>query len=303
MQSLPSRILTKILCLFFHSRYEKTENLSTTAGQKSHYAKSHYKPLKHRIIKSECNGFYIEKTVPDKVKTDKVIFHIHGGSFKMVLTDFYRKQSVFYSNLFGKAVVYTPDYRVFPDVRYPVPLNDVFEAYKNMLSDGVDADKVIIIGDSCGSNMAASLCMKIRENSLPMPAGLVLFSFWGDLTNYGESYKMNCYRDPFYGIPKRLTYEECKDRIHRVTLYARGENLTDPYLSPCFGDFSAFPKTILVTGSADISQSDSHIAYKKLRDSNVDAMLLDFDNMFHDFQFVKFLPESKMVFKIIKEYM
>ena len=111
-----------------------------------------------------------------------------------------------------------------------------------------------------------------------------------------------CIRDRFYGVPKRISYEEAKDKIHRITLYAQGEDLYNPYLSPCFGSFADFPRTIFVSGSADLSQSDSFTAYEKLKSEGVETYLFDYENMFHDFQMVRFLPESRDVFKRIKNY-
>lgn len=80
-----------------------------------------------------------------------------------------------------------------------------------------------------------------------------------------------------------------------------GEDLYNPYLSPCFGSFADFPKTILVCGSADLGQSDSFTAYEKLKSEGVETYLFDYENMFHDFQMLKSLPESRNVFKRIKK--
>lgn len=299
-QSLISKILTSVLCLVFHSRYEKSSTRSTTLAKHSNNKKPHYNPISCSIVKKDFKEFSIEITVPKRIESSKIIFHIHGGSFKMRLTDFYRKQAVFYSKLFGNCIVHSVDYRVYPDVEFPSPLDDVYSAYINLIRSGIKPENIIVVGDSCGSNMAAALCLKLKEKNEALPSKLILFSFWGDLSNSGASYKNNCHRDPFYGIPKGLTYEQCKDSLRRITLYARGNDLHNPYLSPSFGDFSDFPETVLVTGSADISQSDSHIAYEKLQQSNIVVHLLDYDNMFHNFQFAKFLPESRDVFNKIK---
>lgn len=302
-QSFISRLLTALLCFIFHRNYEKSSTRSTTLARKSNSRKSFYKPLKCRIKREKQREFLVEKTIPYKFKTDTIVFHIHGGSFKARLGDFYRIQSVFYSKLFGGCKVYSVDYRVYPDVEFPTPLEDVYNAYIGLLNEGKEPENIIIVGDSCGANMAAALCHKLKDNNMPLPNTLVLFSFWGDLSNSHSTYKENCYRDPFYGIPKKLTYEECEDKLKRITLYAVGKDLFNPYLSPCFGDFSNFPKTILVTGSADISQGDSFVAYDKLKNAGVEAHLLSYENMFHDFQFVKFLPESRHAFRLIKKIM
>lgn len=300
-QSFISKTITAILCLIFHSGYEKRRFNSTALAKKTNSKKSRYKPIGFTILKNDFGEYGIETTMPKKIMSDKVVFHIHGGSFKMRMTDIYRKQAVFYSKLFDNCIVHSVDYRVYPNVKFPVPLEDVYNAYIHLINSSTKPENIIVVGDSCGSNMAAALCIKLKDNNKPIPKQLILFSFWGDLSNSGASYRSNCYRDPFYGIPKKLSYEECESNLRSITLYARGEDLYNPYLSPCFGDFSNFPETVLVTGSADISQSDSITAYNKLCEEKVRAHLLSYENMFHDFQFVKFLPESKDVFKKIKQ--
>lgn len=301
-QSLISKILTALLRLIFQLNYEKSATRSTSLAGHMNKKRSVFHPIGYNITRYSQGKYCVEKITPAKIKSDRVIFHIHGGSFKMELTDLYRWQSVIYSRLFNNCTVYNVDYRIYPHVRFPVPLDDVYNAYLHLVNSGISPDKIIVVGDSCGSNMAATLCMRLRDNAKPLPAALILFSFWGDLSNSGSSYRDNCHRDPFYGIPKRLSFEECEDSLRRITLYAQGENLYNPYLSPCFGDFSHFPKTVLVTGSADMSQSDSITAYEKLKNADVDALLLSYENMFHDFQMLTFLPESRHAYKSIKAF-
>ena len=263
-QSLISKIVTSVLCFACHSKYEKSATRSNTLANKSNNKKSYFYPIGFRTERVKCGECYLEKITPNKNVSKRVIFHIHGGSFKVKLTDFYRRESVYYSRLFNNATVYNVDYRVFPDVKFPIPLDDVYNCYLSVLKNE-NANDIVVIGDSCGANMAVSLCMKLRDTAKLLPNSVVLFSFWGDLSNSGWSYKENCYRDPFYGVPKRISYEEAKDKIHRITLYAQGEDLYNPYLSPCFGSYANFPRTIFVSGSADLSQSDSFTAYEKLK--------------------------------------
>lgn len=301
-QSFISKMLTGMLCLIFHSHYEKSSTRSSDIAKKvnKNSARSKYKPKGYKIANINSGGCSVELTEPEKIRSRKVIFHIHGGSFKMKLNDLYRRQAVFYSKLFDGCKVYSVDYRVYPSVEFPVPLEDVYNAYILLADSDVSPKDIIVVADSCGANMAVSLCLMLKDRNKPLPSALTLFSFWGDASNSGKSYRDNCYRDPFYGIPRRLTYEECEKKLRRITLYAQGKGLYDPYLSPCFGDLSDFPKTVFVTGSADISESDSVNAYLKMRKSGTQAYLLSYDNMFHDFQLLRFLPESKDAFNTVK---
>ena len=40
-----------------------------------------------------------------------------------------------------------------------------------------NANDIVVIGDSCGANMAVSLCMKLRDTAKPLPIPLFCFLF------------------------------------------------------------------------------------------------------------------------------
>jgi epsilon-lactone hydrolase len=52
-------------------------------------------------------------------------------------------------------------------------------------------------------------------------------------------------------------------------LYANGDDLKDPLLSPVYGDFRGFPPTILITGTRDLFLSNTVRVHRKLRMLNV----------------------------------
>ena len=56
-------------------------------------------------------------------------------------------------------------------------------------------------------------------------------------------------------------------------LYANGHDLTEPYLSPLFGDLAGFPPTYLWTGTRDLFLSNTVRMHRKLRAAGVEAEL------------------------------
>ena len=49
--------------------------------------------------------------------------------------------------------------------------------------------------------------------------------------------------------------------------------------------------------SAEVGESDSDTAFANALSAGVDAKLYKYDGLFHDFQLLPFLPESKDVFR------
>jgi acetyl esterase/lipase len=64
-------------------------------------------------------------------------------------------------------------------------------------------------------------------------------------------------------------------------LYAAGRDLTDPYLSPLYGDLTGFPPTLVQTGTRDILLSNSVLMHRKLRTAGVAAELHVWEAMPH----------------------
>ena len=66
-----------------------------------------------------------------------------------------------------------------------------------------------------------------------------------------------------------------------IALYAGDHDLTDPYLSPLFGDFTGFPPTLLQAGTRDLFLSNAVRLHRAMRAAGVDAELHVFEAMPH----------------------
>jgi monoterpene epsilon-lactone hydrolase len=67
-----------------------------------------------------------------------------------------------------------------------------------------------------------------------------------------------------------------------IGLYAAGRDLTDPYLSPLFGEYSLpFPPVMLQAGTRDLLLSNTVRLHRKLRDAGIDAELHVWEAMPH----------------------
>ena len=64
-------------------------------------------------------------------------------------------------------------------------------------------------------------------------------------------------------------------------LYAAGEDLANPLVSPLYGDFAGFPPTYLVSGTRDMLLSDTVRVHRKLREAGVTADLNVFEGLPH----------------------
>jgi acetyl esterase/lipase len=170
----------------------------------------------------------------------------------------------------SRMCTWSVDYRMPPDHPYPAALDDCVTVYRALL-DVRPPDQIVVGGASAGGNLAAALMLRAHDEGLPMPAALVLQTPEVDLTESGDSFATNL------GLDNVLT----ASLAGSIALYAGDHDLTHPYVSPLFGDVTAFPPTLLQAGTRDLFLSNTVRMHRKLRAAGVDAELHVFEAMPH----------------------
>lgn len=193
-----------------------------------------------------------------------VFLSIHGGGLILGGGDLTRVMTEI-SALSSPVTHWAPDYRMPPVHPYPAALDDVIGVYRALL-EVRKPSQIVVGGGSAGGNLAAALLLRAKEEGLPMPAALVLLTPEVDLTESGDSF--TTLADVSVGL---------QSLMQTNLLYASGHDLTDPYLSPLFGDVTGFPPTLLISGTRDLYLSNTVRMHRKLRESGVDADLHIFD--------------------------
>lgn len=200
--------------------------------------------------------------LPDGVDPQNrgVILDMHGGGLILCGGELCKLMAI------GAAAsrqcrTWAVDYRMPPDFPYPAALDDCMAAYRALLSVRSPSE-IIVSGSSAGGNLAAALILRARDEGLPMPAGVILATPEVDLTESGDSFQTNEGVDP--ALHSLMTVN---------LMYANGNDLRHPYLSPLFGDLAGFPQTILTSGTRDLFLSNAVRMHRALRASNVPAQL------------------------------
>jgi acetyl esterase/lipase len=171
---------------------------------------------------------------------------------------------------FGRPMItWSVDYRMPPKYPYPASLDDCFAVYRRLLKERSPQD-IFVGGASAGGNLAAALMLRAKDEGLAMPAGLVLITPEVDLTESGDTFRT------LNGIDNAL-----QPLMRTNLLYANGADLTDPYLSPLFGDLSGFPPTFLQAGTRDLFLSNTVRMHRRLLAAGVEADLHVFEAMPH----------------------
>lgn len=207
-----------------------------------------------------------------------IILYCHGGGYSTGSSLYARTLTTKLASSTSMDVL-SFDYRLAPEHPYPAAAQDAMQVWNYLMLLGYGARDVILAGDSAGGNLALSLCLQLKNQGRLMPRGLVLMSPWTDLTSSGRSHVSKAEIDPVLNA----SYLE-----QMIENYAAGQELTDPLISPLFGEYEGFPPIYIQVGSNEILQDDAVLLYKKLLKDNVSVKLDVFKGMWHVFQMSPF---------------
>lgn len=222
----------------------------------------------------------------EKPNRERVILQLHGGGYIGGMRHAYRSFAGLYNEVGKRYGVFTVDYRVAPEYPFPAALIDTLDGYEWLLKNGYREDQIIVAGDSAGGGLALAMCLCLKENGRRLPSGIITMSPWTDMTASGASYKDNFEMDPLFG--------GTEDSMIYNREYAGEEDLTNPYLSPLFGEYEGFPPMLIQVGSCEMLLSDSVLLAQKVKEAGVKVRLSVYDGMFHVFQMAPLaLPECK----------
>lgn len=200
----------------------------------------------------------------------RAMLFLHGGGFTVGGGRAAGVMS-FATAIANEIRTFSPDYRMPPDHPFPAGLDDCVDAYRAVIARFKPAN-VAVGGISAGGGLAAATILRLRDSGLPMPGAAFFVSPESDLTESGDSFETNRMIDMVLG----------KGLAESIKLYADGRDLTDPYLSPNYADFTAgFPPSVLITGTRDLFLSNAVNLHRALRRAGIVAELHVFEAMPH----------------------
>ncbi|MDD2971418.1 MAG: alpha/beta hydrolase [Lachnospiraceae bacterium] len=224
-------------------------------------------------------GMYAEWVGVNRSHMKKyVILYCHGGGY-MTGSSMYARTLTTKLAATTSMDVLCFDYRLSPEHPYPAALEDAVKAWDYLMLLGYGARNVIVAGDSAGGNLALCLVHCLKREERLIPKGLVLMSPWTDLLTKGKSHETRASLDPVLDAE----YLELATKS-----YAEGEELTNPFISPLYGDFRGFPRTHIQVGDNEILLNDSTMLYKAMLKANVPVEIEIYKGMWHVFQMSPF---------------
>jgi acetyl esterase len=203
------------------------------------------------------------------------ILWLHGGGWVLDGLELSDGMCRALANESGATVI-SLDYRVAPEHRFPVALDDSHETLHWVAGQVADGEPLIVGGDSAGGNLATVCALRARAGGPAILAQVLVYPVTdSDLTTpsyleYGEP------ELPMLSSAAMGWFFDC---------YARDRSdLANAELAPLrTPDLSGAPRAIVVVAEIDPLRDDGLRYAQRLRDAGVEVTLLNYERMPHGF--------------------
>lgn len=215
-----------------------------------------------------------------------VIVNIHGGGFFGGCVDVVRNSCKLLADRSCSTVI-SIDYDLSPQVKFPTALNQcnlvLDYIIKNSDELKVNANKIVIMGDSAGANLASACCLSGNKNIVLQVLLYPLMNLITEDKNWSEDiYKV---KDEYKEVGNNLIHGI--KNINEICIYSYIKEeketlneLASPFLAK---DYTLFPMTLIVSPEYDYLRLQAESFANKLGENGVDTILYRYQGMGHAF--------------------
>lgn len=241
-------------------------------------------PLKIAFSTDKLEDLVLNWFLPPGADKNRVVLYLHGGAYIAGSPMSTHRELISRLALHTGLDIVAVNYRKAPEFPFPAALDDASKAYRWLLGKYAAA-QISLMGDSAGAGLALTLALQLRDQGEPLPAKIVAMSALTDMAGTGLSLQRN--RDTDAMVPGWLLPQLAQ-------LYCGGQQLTHPYISPLYGDFCAFPDTLLQVSDSEVLLDDSRRVADKMRAAGVAVQLDIWHNLPHIWPaFASVIPEGR----------
>ena len=219
----------------------------------------------------------------EEISEDLPVFlFFHGGGWVTDSVDNYERICARLA-VATEHLVISVEYRLAPEHKFPTGLMDCYAVAKALYTRqfilNIDPDKITLIGDSAGGNLAAAVSLMARDNGefLPKRQILIYPALFGDYTD----------NSPFpsvhkYGSDYLLTAGKMRDYVE---FYAScPDDKKNKYFAPLMEtDYSHQPDTLVLTAECDPLRDEGEAYAKRLKEAGNRVQLYRIKDALHGY--------------------
>ena len=226
-----------------------------------------YKTIDYKIYNGD-HQIPVRIFLPGEKMEDDLpaLLFFHGGGWVTESIDNYERICARLASATNHIVV-SVEYRLAPEYPFPTGFYDCYMAAKAMYTNqfilNTDPDKITLIGDSAGGNLAAAVSLMARDQGEFLPKRQILI-YPAVNNDYSEKSLFSSVREN--GQDYLLTAGKLKDYIN---LYAGSEeDKLNPYFAPILEkDLSGQPDTLILTSEFDPLRDEGEAYGRRLAEA------------------------------------
>ncbi|MFV0930958.1 alpha/beta hydrolase [Pseudomonas jessenii] len=201
------------------------------------------------------------------------IVYLHGGGWVVGDLDSHDFICAELASTLGVLVI-AVDYRLAPEHPFPAAFDDCLKVWRALRTGPfkLDPARTLVAGDSAGGNLAAALCLALRDAGEPVPCAQVLI-YPGLGGDHRLPSRSECIDAP-------LLSSSDVDCYH--ALYLQGTRHPNAYAMPLLAtDFSRLPPAWISVAQLDPLRDDGVLYAERLNAAGVTATLYYGEGLVH----------------------
>ena len=215
---------------------------------------------------------------PDGRLPAPLLLYLHGGGWVAGDLDIEDRALRILAQASGAKIV-SLDYRLAPEHPLPAAIEDTVAAFgwlrEHALDLGGSARALALGGASAGANIALAAALRLRDQSMPLPAQLVLF--YGV---YGAD--RNTESDRLFGTPE-FSGPLANMELFYSSYAGSPEQRRNPLVAPLLADLQGLPPTFVNAAGIDPLRDDSRQLRDRLLQSGVPVSYVEYPGVVHGF--------------------
>ena len=228
------------------------------------YNGSHAVPI--RIFFPTEKSFRESEEKKHNIQDKKMLLFIHGGGWVTESIDNYERICARLADATGQYVA-AVEYRLAPEHPFPTGFMDCYAVakaiYTNRFILNVNPQRITLIGDSAGGNLAAAVSLKARDDGIFKPQRQILI-YPAVNNDYSDTSRFQSVKD--CGSDYLLTAGKMRDYIDFYA--AREEDKKNKYFAPLMEtDYRNQPDTLILTAEFDPLRDEGEEYGKRLKEA------------------------------------
>ena len=228
------------------------------------YNGSHAVPI--RIFFPTEKSFRESEEKKHNIQDKKMLLFIHGGGWVTESIDNYERICARLASA-TEHIVVSVEYRLAPEHPFPTGFMDCYAVakaiYTNRFILNVNPQRITLIGDSAGGNLAAAVSLKARDDGIFKPQRQILI-YPAVNNDYSDTSRFQSVKD--CGSDYLLTAGKMRDYIDFYA--AREEDKKNKYFAPLMEtDYRNQPDTLILTAEFDPLRDEGEEYGKRLKEA------------------------------------